>query len=63
MTLDKVYVSLAEWAEDHGLDPATCRQRAARGSFRTARKIGRNWIIDRDEPLVDHRKKSSKELG
>ena len=55
-------VSLAQWAEEHGINPATARQRAERGAFRTARKIGRNWAISRDEPLVDHRRKA-KELG
>lgn len=50
-------ISLGEWAHIHGIDPATARQRAGRGAFKTARKIGRNWLIDEDEQLVDHRKK------
>lgn len=55
------YISLAEWAEAHGIDPATARQRAGRGAFDTAVKIGRNWVIDKDEPLIDRRyKKESK---
>lgn len=49
-------ISLAEWAKINGIDPATARQRALRGAFTTARKIGRNWVIDKNEPLVDHRR-------
>lgn len=48
-------ISLAEYAKNHGRDPATCRQMALRGGFQTARKIGRNWCIDSDEPYPDHR--------
>lgn len=50
-------ISLGEWAKKNGIDPATARQRAGRGSFKTAQKIGRNWVIDEDEKLIDHRKK------
>lgn len=51
-------ITLKEWAEKHGIDPATARQRALRGAFKTARKLGSQWIIDKDEPLVDHRRKA-----
>lgn len=50
-------ISLPEWAEKHGISPCTARQRAIRGSFDTARKIGRNWVIDEDEELIDRRRK------
>lgn len=50
-------ISLGEWAKANGIHPDTARQRAGRGAFKTAQKIGRNWIIDEDEKLVDHRKK------
>ena len=50
-------ISLVEWAKSHGIDPATARQRAGRGAFETARKIGRNWVIDKNEELVDHRRR------
>lgn len=50
-------ISLNEWAKAHGIDPATARQRAGRGAFETARKIGRNWVISADEELIDHRRK------
>lgn len=50
-------ISLAEYAQEHGRDPATVRQMALRGGFQTARKIGRNWVIDDSEPYPDHRRK------
>lgn len=54
-------VSLAEYARLNGIDPATVRQRASRGAYRTARKIGRNWVIDKNEPHVDHRFRAGKD--
>ena len=53
-------VSLAEYARLNGIDPATVRQRVNRGAYRSARKIGRNWVIDKNEPHVDHRFRSGK---
>ena len=53
-------VSLREYAEAHGRDPATDRQMALRGGFETARKIGRNWVIEDTEPWPDRRIKSGK---
>lgn len=55
------WISLAEYARINGIDPATVRQRASRGAYRSARKIGRNWVIDKNEPHVDHRFKPEKE--
>lgn len=56
-------ITLKEWAKAHGIDQSTARQRAGRGAFETARKVGRDWLIDKDEPLIDHRKKrASKEI-
>lgn len=53
----KDYIPLKDWAIAHGIDPATARQRALRGSFQTAEKIANLWVIRKDEPLVDHRRK------
>lgn len=53
-------ISLAEYASINNIDPATVRQRALRGSYQTARKIGRNWVIDKNEPHIDHRVKQEK---
>lgn len=51
------YITLKEWAEKHGIHPDTARQRALRGAFQTAEKIGNLWIIKADEELIDHRRK------
>lgn len=52
-------ISLGEYAKAHNRAPASVRQMALRGSFTTAIKIGRNWVIDSDEPYPDHRRKDS----
>lgn len=51
-------IPLKEFALRHGRDPATFRQKALRGGFQTAQKIGRDWLIDEDEVLTDHRIRS-----
>ena len=51
-------VSLAEYARKNGEDPATARQRAGRGAFKTAVKIGRNWLIEDSEAWNDARIRS-----
>lgn len=53
-------ISIVEYAQLHGKNPANARQMALRGSFATARKIGRNWVIDSVEPWPDHRIRSGK---
>lgn len=50
-------ISLGEWAKKNGITPDTARQKALRGKYETARKIGRNWVIDENEPNIDNRKK------
>jgi hypothetical protein len=52
-----VMIPLKEWADEHGMADSTARQRAARGAFKTARKVGRDWMIDRSEERIDHRYK------
>ena len=54
------YITLKEWAQAHGIDPATARQRALRGAFQTAKKIGNLWLINKDEQLIDHRRKEER---
>ena len=51
------YITLKEWAEKNGITPDTARQRANRGAFQTAKKIGNLWLISKDEPHIDHRKR------
>lgn len=48
-------VSIAEYAAKHGKEQSTVKQKAARGGFTTAVKIGRNWAIDENEPYADLR--------
>ena len=48
-------ISLAEYAKLHEREPATVRQKVLRGGFKTARKIGSQWVIDKNEPYTDLR--------
>ena len=56
-------IPLKEWAINNGITPDTARQRANRGVFQTAVKMGRDWVIDEDEELIDHRYKKSEETN
>jgi hypothetical protein len=56
-------ISLSEYATLHNLSPRTIRQKATAGGFVTAKKIGRNWIIDKNEPYIDKRIKSGKYIN
>ena len=56
-------ISLAEYAQKHSLNHSVIRKRAASGGFATAQKIGRNWVIDSDEPYIDHRIKHGHYVG
>lgn len=49
-------VPIREYAKSHGKAGGTVRQMAQRGGLRTARKIGRDWLVDADEPYPDRRK-------
>lgn len=53
-------ISIKEYAEKHSVAQVTVRQSCARGRFKTAQKIGANWVIDSDEPYTDKRVKSGK---
>lgn len=53
-------ITLKEYAIRHNYNPVVLRQKALRGGFKTATKMGRDWIIDEDEPLIDNRVKSGK---
>ena len=56
-------ILLADYARRNGRTPATARQLAARGGFRTAKKVGRDWMIEADEPYPDNRQKRAKRLN
>ena len=53
-------ISLKEYAQRHGKNPTGLRYKAAQGRFKTAVKVGRDWIIDEDEPWEDRRVKNGK---
>lgn len=57
------FITLKEYALRKGKDPAVVRQKAIRGGFQTATKMGRDWIIDEDEPYTDNRVKSGAYIG
>ena len=48
-------ILLTEYAKRHGRLRESASQKAARGCFQTAEKIGRDWWIDEDEPYTDGR--------
>ncbi|MDD2268211.1 MAG: hypothetical protein PHY15_01520 [Eubacteriales bacterium] len=53
-------ISLAEYAELHGKAQISVQQKARRGGFKTAKKVGRNWVISKDEPYTDLREKKDR---
>ena len=55
-------ITLKEYALLHKRNPATVRQKAIRGGFKTAEKIGRDWFIDKEEPYSDLRKKDKNSI-
>ena len=56
-------IPLKEYAERLGKNPVTARQKALRGGFKTAQKMGRDWVIEEDEPYEDNRIKSGDYIG
>ncbi len=53
-------ISIKEYAERNGLQHDNVRHKCQRGSYSSARKIGRDWLIDENEPDADRRVKSGK---
>ena len=58
--MDNNLIPLTQWTKQNNLDPRYCRRKAARGGYKTAVKIGRDWMIDKNEKNVDLRVKSGK---
>ncbi len=48
-------IPLKDWAARNGISAATARQKALRGGLKTARKIGRDWMISAAELNPDNR--------
>lgn len=53
-------ILLSRYANLKGIAPVTARQKAQRGGYLTAEKIGRDWFIDPKEPHIDLRVRSGK---
>ncbi|MCD8053535.1 MAG: hypothetical protein LUF00_05755 [Lachnospiraceae bacterium] len=53
-------ITLKEYAQIHGRAPVSVRQLAARGGLKTAVKMGRDWLVDSEEPYPDGRTKEAK---
>ena len=54
-------IFLRDYAKKHGKTADAMRVKAERGRFKTAKKFGRDWLIDENEPLVDLRTINKKE--
>lgn len=54
-------IFLRDYAKKHGKTANAMRIKAERGNFKTAQKIGRDWLIDENEPLIDRRTTRKKE--
>ena len=53
--MDNKLIPIKEYAEKHGIDPATVRQRILRGAMPGAVKLANSWFVPRDLPLIDNR--------
>lgn len=51
-------ITIKEYADRNGLNHSNVRHKCQRGSYASAVKMGRDWLIDEDEPDVDRRVKS-----
>lgn len=49
-------IPLAEYARMHGKEPSSVRRKILRGNLEAV-KMGRNWMIDKNTPYEDYRKK------
>lgn len=56
-------IPIAKYAALHGKAAISVQQKARRGGFKTTVKIGRDWLIDENEPYADARVKSGAYVG
>lgn len=49
-------ISISDYAKMHGVTAATVRQKILRGHL-PATKIGSYWVVDKNTPYTDDRKK------
>lgn len=50
------YVTIREYAKIHGVNPANVRQKILRGTL-DAERLGNEWLIDKDTPYTDARRR------
>lgn len=53
-------ITLKQYAEQHNKSLTALRYKASHGGFKSAVKVGRDWLIDEDEPCEDRRVKNGK---
>ena len=56
-------ISIKEYAERNGLQHDNVRHKCQRGSYKTAQKIGRDWLIDEKEAVQCGRIKTGAYVG
>ena len=56
-------ITLKEYAALHNRAVSSIRDKIHRGVMKTAVKMGRDWLIDSDEPYEDSRVVSGKYVG
>ena len=54
--MDNNLIPIREYAEMHGIDPATVSQRNLSGAIRGAVMLANSWFVPRDLPLTDNRR-------
>ncbi len=55
-------ISLGEYAKMKGKDSGNLRTKIKKGHFKSAKKIGNQWVIDSNEEWIDKRRKVLKEI-
>ncbi len=53
-------ISLGEYAKMKNKDASCARKKAKKGDFKTAKKIGNQWVIESNEEWIDRRRKELK---
>lgn len=48
-------ITIKEYAERNGLNHSSVRHRCERGGYKTARRLGRDWVIDENDVFTDRR--------
>ena len=55
------YITVNDYAALHGVSRETIKKKCQNGCLKTAKKVGRDWLIDKSEPYpADRRYKTDK---